>query len=42
MSDSPAHTNDLDQVESKFVAQVALLDLAIHLALGPETYGPMP
>jgi len=35
MSESSANTNDLDQVEPRFVAKVAVLALAIHLAFGP-------
>jgi hypothetical protein len=40
MSASPANTNDLDQVEPRFVVKVAALALAIHLAFGPWAYGP--
>jgi hypothetical protein len=40
MSSSPANTNDLDEVEPRFVVKVVVLALAIHLAFGPWTYGP--
>ena len=40
MNATPANTNDLDQVEPRFVVKVAVLAIAIHLAFGPETYGP--
>jgi hypothetical protein len=40
MSNSPANTNDCDEVEPRFVATVALVALAIHLTCGPWTYGP--
>jgi hypothetical protein len=40
MSSSHANTNDLDQVEPRFVVKVGALALAIHLEFGPWTYGP--
>ena len=40
MNATPSNTNDLDQVEPRFVAKVALLVLAIHIVFGCETYGP--
>ena len=40
LDSTPANTNDRDEVAPWFVAKVAVLALAIHLAFGQWTYGP--